>query len=136
MISVERVLKYTRLSREPLNIGKMRMRSEWPYKGRIAFNNVSLKLENNGPKVLKNLSVNINPGDKLGIIERPGSGKSSIVQSIVRLYEPDGDLMIDYVNVKELSLINLRSHLSIINVIKLKCFNWRKILIIIRSYFY
>ena len=57
----------------------------------------------------------INPGETVGIIGSIGSGKSSLVQLIPRLYDVDqGEVLVDDVNVKDYSLKNLRSGVGIV----------------------
>ena len=117
MTSIERIMEYTNLVGEPLYEGKRRPPPGWPSKGQISFQNVSLSYDPNLPNVLKNVSVNINPSEKIGIVGRTGAGKSSFFQTIFRMYEPTGNILIDGINIKDLSLRDLRSKLTIIPVI-------------------
>lgn len=67
------------------------------------------------PYVLRNLNVNINAGAKIGIIGRTGAGKSSIVQALFRLIEPDcGTIIIDGQNYLYAGLHDLRDQMSVI----------------------
>jgi ATP-binding cassette subfamily C (CFTR/MRP) protein 1 len=88
----------------------------WPSNGAIEFRNVSLSYGENQPNVLKNLTFKIRAGEKIGIVGRTGAGKSSIIKTLYRMCEPDGDMFIDNVNIGELNLYDLRSKLSIIPV--------------------
>ncbi len=75
--------------------------------GDIEFSNLSFSY--NGEPVLKNISFTLRKGMKLGIMGRTGSGKSSLVLLIPRIYEPPaGTLFIDGTDVLEYSLIHLR----------------------------
>ncbi|RNA32981.1 multidrug resistance-associated 4-like [Brachionus plicatilis] len=114
MTSVERVLEYSELETEPLDKGDRKPPVEWPSNGEICFNNVSFKYDKNLSYVLNNINIKINAGEKIGIVGRTGAGKSSIIQTLFRMAEPDGSLIIDDIDIKKLSLHDLRSKLSII----------------------
>jgi len=85
-------------------------------RGKIEFRNVYFKYYKNNEKwVLENINLVINPGETVGIIGSTGSGKSSLVQLIPRLYDVDrGEVLVDDVNVKDYSLKNLRSGVGIV----------------------
>lgn len=69
---------------------------EFDFKGEIEFKDVSYKYENSGIQAIENLSFKINKGETLAIIGRTGSGKSSIVNLIMRQFDPNsGDILID-----------------------------------------
>nr|UOU03343.1 ATP-binding cassette subfamily C4-4-2 [Brachionus rubens] len=114
MTSVERVFEYCKLETEPLEIGHRKPPSDWPSKGEIKFEDVSFRYDKNLSYVLNNINIKIKSGEKIGIVGRTGAGKSSIIQTLFRMAEPDGSLIIDDLNIKELSLHDLRSKLSII----------------------
>lgn len=59
----------------------------WPARGGIEFRNVSASYELGGPAVLNDINMNINPGEKIGICGRTGSGKSSLIMTLFRLLE-------------------------------------------------
>jgi ATP-binding cassette subfamily B protein len=84
--------------------------------GRVEFKNVSFKYyKNRKENVLENISFSANPGEIVGIIGTTGSGKSSLVQLIPRLYDViDGEVLVDGVNVKEYSLKNLRDGVGMV----------------------
>lgn len=84
--------------------------------GSIEFKNVSFKYyENREEKVLDNISLKINPGETVGIIGATGSGKSSLVQLIPRLYDAtEGEVLIDGINVKDYSLKHLRNAVGMV----------------------
>lgn len=84
--------------------------------GKIEFRNVSFKYYKNNEKwVLENINFVINPGETVGIIGSTGSGKSSLVQLIPRLYDADqGEVLVDDVNVKDYNLKNLRNGVGIV----------------------
>ncbi|NLO90333.1 MAG: ABC transporter ATP-binding protein [Clostridia bacterium] len=84
--------------------------------GKIEFKDVFFKYYKNSEKwVLENINLVINPGETVGIIGPTGSGKSTLVQLIPRLYDVDrGEVLVDDVNVKDYSLKNLRNGVGIV----------------------
>lgn len=84
--------------------------------GKIEFRHVSFRYyKNNQEKVLDDINVKIEPGQTVGIIGSTGSGKTTLVQMIPRLYDVDeGEVLVDGVNVKEYSLKNLRNGVSMV----------------------
>ena len=84
--------------------------------GKIEFREVYFKYYKNNEKwVLENINLVINPGETVGIIGSTGSGKSSLVQLIPRLYDADrGEVLVDGVNVKDYALKNLRDDVGIV----------------------
>lgn len=99
MTSVERVTTYTKLDSEPGYHITLSPHNKWSRDGSISFRDVSLRYYNGGPRVLKNLSFDIQGNKKVGIVGRTGAGKSSIVSGLLRMPEADGDIIIDGVNI-------------------------------------
>ncbi|XP_033642849.1 multidrug resistance-associated protein 4-like [Asterias rubens] len=115
MTSVERVIEYTKLESEaPLTNPKKKPPPTWPQFGALTFNSLSLNYSTESPRVLKNLSCNIMPKEKVGIVGRTGAGKSSLITALFRLTEPSGIIMLDGITTTELGLHDLRTKLSII----------------------
>ena len=84
--------------------------------GKIEFKNVAFRYykENQTP-VLSDINLTIEPGKVTGIIGSTGSGKTSLVQLIPRLYDADaGSVLVDGVDVKEYSLKNLREGVGMV----------------------
>lgn len=78
--------------------------------GEVEFNQVNFSYSKNGEYVLKDISFHANPGDTIGIIGSTGSGKSTLVKLISRLYDPDtGMIRIGGKDIKEYPLKELRS---------------------------
>lgn len=81
-----------------------------PIKGNIEFNNLSFTYPDTGIKALKNVSFTVKPGETLAIVGNTGSGKSTILELIGRLYDvEDGMLKIDQRPIKEFNLEDLRN---------------------------
>ncbi|MCW5519145.1 ABC transporter ATP-binding protein [Aureitalea sp. L0-47] len=81
--------------------------------GKIAFRNLSYTYPDTNITALKDVSFAINPGETLAIVGNTGSGKSTILELIGRLYDVEkGDLLIDNIPVKDLNLHSLRSSIG------------------------
>ncbi|CAG9854244.1 unnamed protein product [Phyllotreta striolata] len=113
MTSVERVQEYTELKHEEDN-ATFEPPSNWPSNGEVEFKNMSLQYSLDDPPVLKNLSFLIKAKEKVGIVGRTGAGKSSLIQALFRLTNIDGQIYIDGIDTKSVSLKKLRSNISII----------------------
>ncbi|ODV86480.1 hypothetical protein CANARDRAFT_206868 [[Candida] arabinofermentans NRRL YB-2248] len=89
--------------------------TDWPQEGSVEFKNFSTKYRANLDPVLKNINVAIKAKEKIGIVGRTGSGKSTFALSIFRIIEPtEGHIEIDSINTSDLKLFDLRRNLSII----------------------
>tara|TARA_R110002074_G_scaffold335102_3_gene505550 strand:- start:1101 stop:2855 length:1755 start_codon:yes stop_codon:yes gene_type:complete len=88
-----------------------------PFKteGNVAFNNVSLTYDDTNIQALKNVSFSVKPGETIAILGKTGSGKSSIINLISRLYDVDeGEVTIDDIPVKDINLIDLRKDIGFV----------------------
>ena len=84
-------------------------------KGDIAFNNVSFTYEDTNIKALKNVNFKIKHGQTLAIMGKTGSGKSTIVSLIARLYNvTDGNILIDNDLITAINLNSLRSQIGFV----------------------
>lgn len=81
--------------------------------GNIEFRNVNFRYHNNYPYVLRNINLKINAGETIGIIGHTGSGKTTLVNLISRLFDiEEGVLLIDDIPVKQYLLDDLRSSIG------------------------
>lgn len=88
---------------------------DWPAQGAISFTNIVMSYRNGLPAVLKGISADIQPGEKVGIIGRTGAGKTSITVALFRLAElTSGKITIDGQDISKLGLRTLRSHMAVI----------------------
>ncbi len=84
-----------------------------PIKGRIEFNRLTFTYPDTGITALKNVSFSVKPGETLAIVGNTGSGKSTILELIGRLYDvEEGMLTIDGIPIKNLNLNDLRNSLG------------------------
>jgi ATP-binding cassette subfamily B multidrug efflux pump len=84
-------------------------------KGSIAFNNVDFVYDDTNIQALDNVSFTINKGETLAILGKTGSGKSSILSLISRLYDvTGGQILIDGVEINNVNLYDLRNSIGIV----------------------
>jgi ATP-binding cassette subfamily B protein len=84
-------------------------------KGKIEFRNVSFKYEGTDMYVLRNVNLKVESGMTLGIIGHTGSGKSTLVSLLPRLYDvEEGEVLIDDINVKKIPLDILRKSIGMV----------------------
>ena len=114
MTSVERAMTYTELESEPGYNVQRNPLELWPHEGNIAFKDVSLTYYPGGPQSLKDITLNINGGAKVGIAGRTGAGKSSFVAALMRMPEADGDILIDNVCIRDINLQESRRAITIL----------------------
>lgn len=119
--SLERVAEYQQMPQEEseqvvARYSSSRPPASWPSaNGCIVFDNVSLRYADDLPTVLKGVTFDVKPGEKVGIIGRTGSGKSSLASSLFRAVELSGGrILIDDIDIKTMPLQELRSRLSIV----------------------
>ena len=93
----------------------------WPTKGEIKFEDLSVQYRKGLPKVIKNLSFDIEPTSKVAIVGRTGSGKSTLLLCLMRILENldddglrMGSIRIDDVDIATLGLNKLRRNITII----------------------
>ncbi|XP_043666584.1 multidrug resistance-associated protein 5-like isoform X4 [Vespula pensylvanica] len=116
-ISMERINYYLKnLEKEDTpKESLIKLDENWPSSGKIQFKNVQMKYRKELPLVLINISFTVKTGEKLGIVGRTGSGKSSLTVALFRLVELCGGVIkIDGVDISKIELHLLRSKLSII----------------------
>ena len=84
--------------------------------GDVAFNSVSFSYSDEHAAVIDGVSVSIGTGETLAIVGHSGSGKSTLVSLLPRFYEMDtGDIQIDGVSIRDLTLSSLRSNISLVS---------------------
>lgn len=84
-------------------------------KGQISFERVQFSYPQAGRKILEDVSFNINAGEKVGIVGRIGSGKSTIAKLMVQLYEPDaGAVLVDQTDYRQIDPADLRRNIAYI----------------------
>jgi len=83
--------------------------------GHVAFENVSFRYSKDHEYVLRNVNLEVQPGETVAIVGRSGIGKSTLCSLIPRLYEAsDGAICIDGVNVRDVTLNTLRKQIGVV----------------------
>ncbi|KAF9142871.1 hypothetical protein BGX30_001980 [Mortierella sp. GBA39] len=114
--SVERVVEYMDLESEsaPIIEGS-RPPASWPHAGEIKIDHLTMRYAPDTPEVIKDISLTIHPGEKVGVVGRTGSGKSTLAISLFRFMDPAaGTITIDGIDICKIGLQDLRSNLTII----------------------
>ncbi|KAG7274975.1 hypothetical protein CRUP_001068, partial [Coryphaenoides rupestris] len=116
MVSVERAEEYsTSLPTEPQDPCTTQLPASWPQHGRLEFCGAVLCYREGLPRALDGVSLLVRPGEKVGVVGRTGSGKSSLFLALFRLAElQQGRILLDGLDISTLGLAQLRSRLAII----------------------
>ena len=116
IVAVERIEEYTNLPSEaPAHIPGSVPPANWPSRGEIAIEDLTMRYRPELEPVLKHISLHIRPGEKIGVVGRTGAGKSSLVLCLMRIVELEtGKIVIDGVNIRDIGLEDLRSSIAII----------------------
>ncbi|KAK8067194.1 ATP-binding cassette transporter protein [Apiospora hydei] len=115
MNAVERLQYYGNQLEQEAPEHTVEVRSSWPEKGEIVFDNVEMRYRADLPLVLKGMNMHVMGGERVGIVGRTGAGKSSIMSTLFRLVElSGGHITIDGLDISTLGLHDLRSRLAII----------------------
>lgn len=81
--------------------------------GEIKLNNLTFNYPDDDRDVLKNISLTIKSGETIGVLGRTGSGKSSLVELLLKVYEArDDSILIDNMSINEIETTSLRSHIG------------------------
>ena len=121
LISLERCDAFTHLPCENYENEKLKEKKydlsekSWPDEGKVIFDHFSMKYREDCDLALSDINITINPGEKIGIIGRTGSGKSSLTLSLFRIIEAfKGNIKIDNCDIRDIPLKKLRRSLSIV----------------------
>ena len=84
--------------------------------GAISFQQINFAYPGSDTQVLRNVSLDIAPGETVALVGRSGSGKSTMVQLLARFYQPSsGSIFLDGIPVEEYSLSSLRHQLAMVS---------------------
>lgn len=115
--SVERIVEMATQTpiEKPFENLEKKPPTNWPLEGRIVFDQVTLKYRPDLDPALLNLSFKTDAHERIGIVGRTGSGKSSLFASLFRLVElTEGAIFIDGKDIAEMGLHDLRSRMAIV----------------------
>lgn len=109
--STERL--YEVLQEEPEIVDAEGARQKEQGKGEIIIKNLSFEFPDNGQQALKDISIHIKPGQTLAILGRTGSGKSTLVNLLLRLYNPPkGTIFFDKDDIMDITLESARAQIA------------------------
>ena len=112
--SMKRLLKIFNEPYEITDNGKEETKTH-KINGRVEFNNVSFRYAENLPLVRNQVNLKIESGQTVAFIGQTGTGKTSLINLIPRLYDvTDGEVLIDGVNIKDIPLETLRKNIGIV----------------------
>ncbi|KAJ7163116.1 multidrug resistance-associated ABC transporter [Mycena filopes] len=115
MNSVERIITYAELPAEGAATTPEDPPSSWPERGEIKFKQVEMAYREGLPLVLKGVTFDVRPGEKVGIVGRTGAGKSSLLQALFRMVEvQSGSIEIDGFDIHNVGLDVLRGRLALV----------------------
>lgn len=111
----ERIVEYLEIEQEPADTEAGKPPASWPTDGDIVVKDLSVRYSKDGPQVLKNIGFEVKAGERIGIVGRTGSGKSTLGMAMLRLLVQDGGHI--YVNGRDISQTNLHTLRSNITII-------------------
>ncbi|KAL9237370.1 hypothetical protein vseg_011927 [Gypsophila vaccaria] len=116
IVSVERLNQYMHLPSEaPEVIEHSRPPRNWPTVGKVEIRDLQIRYREGAPLVLRGISCTFEGGDKIGIVGRTGSGKTTLIGALFRLVEPvQGSIIVDGVDISLIGLHDLRSRFGTI----------------------
>lgn len=114
--SSQKVYDYTQLPAEDLLVKKSDKQLEnWPSKGKVEFQNCTMRYRKNLEPALRSMSISVEAGMKVGIVGRTGAGKSTILQTLFRLVElEEGRILIDGQDIRQVGLHKVRTNIGFI----------------------
>ncbi|TQV91891.1 abc transporter [Cordyceps javanica] len=127
MQTFHRVREYGKLPAEEESLSEIKLEADaaaqvdhttppaWPSTGAIEFKNVTVRYGSDGPDVLKNINLQFNAGERVAVVGRTGSGKSTLILSMLRFTNVvSGKILYDGVDIMTLSYKELRQAISMI----------------------
>ncbi|VDB85429.1 unnamed protein product [Peniophora sp. CBMAI 1063] len=112
--SVERIQAYLEIEQEPKPSHEKIPPASWPTSGALRVQDLSARYSPDGQKVLHELTFAIGSGERVGIVGRTGSGKSSLTLALLRCILTEGDVYYDGINTADVNLDALRTAITII----------------------
>lgn len=112
--SLERIAGYVDIEQEPKPTEKGKPPAAWPTTGELRAEKLSARYSKTGPEVLHDLTFEVRAGERVGVVGRTGSGKSSLTLSLLRLIVTEGKVYFDGLPTSEINLDALRSNITII----------------------
>ncbi|KAF8953101.1 multidrug resistance-associated ABC transporter [Flammula alnicola] len=114
IFSLERIRGYIDIEHEPQPTQSGKPPAAWPTSGDLRVEDLSAQYSQSGPRVLHDLSFHIKSGERIGVVGRTGSGKSSLTLALLRCILTDGTVYYDGIATDSINLDALRSSITII----------------------
>lgn len=96
-------------------IVKNESQEDFSFNGHVEFRNVSYTYPNSGIKAIDDVSFVLNSSERIGVIGRTGSGKSTLIKLIMRQIDPqEGEILLDGVNIKDINIDQYRDQIGIV----------------------
>ncbi|CAG8551648.1 12892_t:CDS:2, partial [Racocetra fulgida] len=113
--AVERVSEFSEIPQEAPAIIEPRPPAYWPHSGAITVQNLEVKYAPDLEPVLHHISFNVEGQEKIGLVGRTGSGKSTIALAMFRFVEPSYEkILVDEIDISSVGVEDLRSRITII----------------------
>lgn len=112
--SLERIQGYIDIDHEKAPTAQGKPPASWPTSGNLVLDGLSARYSADGPTVLHDISFSVRSGEKIGVVGRTGSGKSSLMLSLLRLIPTEGEVLYDGLRTSEVNLEDLRGAVTII----------------------
>ncbi|KAE9407796.1 hypothetical protein BT96DRAFT_986429 [Gymnopus androsaceus JB14] len=111
---LERIDNYLNIEQEAKPSSSGEPPAYWPASGDLRVEGLSAKYSSDGPEVLHQLAFHVKSGERIGVVGRTGSGKSSLALSLLRCIHTSGDIFYDGLSINKINLEALRSKITII----------------------
>ncbi|KAI0640447.1 P-loop containing nucleoside triphosphate hydrolase protein [Trametes meyenii] len=112
--SLERIQQYLLIEQEPKPTPAGVPPAYWPASGHLEVEKLSARYSQDGPQVLRGISFEVTAGERIGVVGRTGSGKSSLTLALLRCILTEGNVRYDGLPTDKLNLDALRSNITII----------------------
>ncbi|KAI0774725.1 multidrug resistance-associated ABC transporter [Trametes elegans] len=112
--NLERIQQYVTIEQEPKSTNDGVPPAYWPASGTLKVEKLSARYTPDGPRVLHEISFDVKAGERVGIVGRTGSGKSSLTLALLRLIFTEGKVYYDGIATDSINLDALRSNITII----------------------
>ncbi|KAJ3786105.1 hypothetical protein GGU10DRAFT_291027 [Lentinula aff. detonsa] len=112
--SLERINAYIEIEQEAKPTKEGVPPAYWPSGGDLRVENLSARYSPDGPQVLQGVNFHVKSGERIGVVGRTGSGKSSLMLSLLRCIYTDGEVYLDGIATSSINLDDLRTKITII----------------------
>ncbi|KZV96966.1 P-loop containing nucleoside triphosphate hydrolase protein [Exidia glandulosa HHB12029] len=112
--SLERILDFVDIEQEPASTDAGTPPAYWPASGKLRVDNLSAKYSRDGPLVLRDVTFSVTSGERVAVVGRTGSGKTSLTLALLRCLLTTGQVNYDGMDTRKINLHALRSNITII----------------------